>query len=152
MAGKRAAYSLAEVIIVILILGALAFIAVPRLNYGVITQRRAYGVAKTLAAGLRHARTLAITNALIHPTKPTFTLVIDAGNLSYRIVDDFNGAAVDSQTFGKNVTISCGSCNFQFGPLGNLVSGSSSITVTAGSDSYTITVKSSTGIVECTGG
>jgi len=150
MAGKRAGYSLAEVIVVVLILGALAFIAIPRLNYGVISQRQAHTVAKTLTAGLRHTRTLAITRAIAHPGQ-TFTLSITG--LTYRINDDFNGVAVDSQTFGGNVTITCGICAFQFGPLGELRSGSSSeITVEAEDKSYTITVKSGTGIVECTGG
>jgi prepilin-type N-terminal cleavage/methylation domain-containing protein len=149
MAGKRAGYSLAEVIIVVLILGALAFIAVPRLNYGVISQRKAHTVAKTLTAGLRHARTLAITRAIAHPNQ-TFTLSIDG--LTYRINDDFNGVAVDSQTFDGNITITCGICNFKFGPLGNLLEGGNEITVKTEDKSYTITIKSGTGIVECTGG
>jgi Tfp pilus assembly protein FimT len=150
MAGKRTGYSLAEVIIVVLIIGAMAFIAVPRLNFGVLYRQKAHTVAKTIVTDLRRTRTLAITKAATNPTG--YSLRITGS--TYQIIDDSNSATVGSQTIDSH--ISCGGdTQFLFGPLGNLRDESGDQLTVSDKDvsrTYTITVIRGTGIVECTGG
>jgi Tfp pilus assembly protein FimT len=149
MTGQRKAYSIIELMVVVLILGALTFIAVPRLNFGVLYRKQAHTVAKQIVTDLRRTRTLAIVNAANNTTG--FTLSISGS--SYQIIDDSNSVTVDSETIDPH--ISCGGgTTFSFGPLGNLRATASPLTVsdTAGTRTYTITVIPATGIVECTGG
>jgi hypothetical protein len=73
---------------------------------------------------------------------------------SYQIIDS-NAAATVVDTLTIDSPISCtGGSLFKFGPLGNLLTGSSATPVTVSSDgqTYTITIMPATGIVECTGG
>ncbi|MCJ7729597.1 MAG: hypothetical protein MUO27_06945, partial [Sedimentisphaerales bacterium] len=109
--------------------------------------KQAHIVAKTIVTDLRRTRTLAISKAATNPTG--FTLNITGS--SYQIIDDSNSVTVDSQTIDSH--ISCGGGTvFRFGPLGNLRASSTPLTVSAEGRTYTITVISGTGIVECTGG
>ena len=146
MAVKKTGYSLAEVIIVVLILGALTFIAVPRLNFGALRSRQAWMVAKTLVTDLRRTRTLAIVNAATNNTG--FSLSISGS--SYTIVDDSNSTTLETITIDSH--ISCGGdTQFLFGPLGSLRPGSGTgLTVSSDGKTYTISIVSATGIVKCT--
>jgi Tfp pilus assembly protein FimT len=147
MTGQRTGYSLIEAIMVVLIISALAFIAVPRLNFAALRHKQAHTVAMQVVTDLRRTRTMAISRAATNPTG--FTL--GRSGLSYQIIDDSNGVTVDSQTIAPQ--ISCGGdTEFRFGPLGNLRTGSGNqLTVSAEGRTYTITIVSGTGIVECTG-
>ena len=146
MAVKKTGYSLAEVIIVVLILGALTFIAVPRLNFGALHSQKAHTVAKTLVTDLRRTRTLAIVNAATNTTG--FSL--RRSGASYQIIDDSNSTTVDSLTIDSHITCG-GDTQFLFGPLGNLRTGSGTgLTVSSEGKTYTISIVSATGIVECT--
>ncbi|MBE3143442.1 MAG: hypothetical protein IMZ61_05890 [Planctomycetes bacterium] len=147
MTGKRTAYSLAEMIVVVLILGALAFIAVPRLNFAALHHKQAHTIAKKIVTDLRRTRTLAITRAATNQTG--YTLSISGSN--YQIIDDSNSVTVDSQTIDSHITCGGGTV-FSFGPLGNLRAGATPITVSSEGRTYTITIISATGIVQCTGG
>jgi Tfp pilus assembly protein FimT len=154
MSAKRTAYSLAEMIVVVMIIGALAFIAVPRLNFGVLGHKQANAAARQIATDLRRARTLAISKAVNNPSGYKLQMVGSSPYTSYQIIDS-NGAATVVDTLTINSGVSCtGGSLFKFGPLGNLLTGSSStpITISADGQTYTITVISSTGIVQCTGG
>jgi Tfp pilus assembly protein FimT len=154
MAAKRAAYSLAETIAVVLILGALAFIAIPQLNLSGLHHKQAYTIAKKIATDLRRARTLAISKAVNNSAGYGLQMVGSSPYTSYKIIDS-NSAATVVDTLTIDSPISCtGGSLFKFGPLGNLLSGSSTtpITVSADGITYTITVISATGIVECAGG
>jgi prepilin-type N-terminal cleavage/methylation domain-containing protein len=146
MAVKKTGYSLVEVIIVVLILGALTFIAVPRLDFGAVRSQQAWTVAKTLVTDLRRTRTLAIVNAATNTTG--FSL--RRSGASYQIVDDSNSTTVDSLTIDSHITCG-GDTQFLFGPLGNLRTGSGTgLTVSSQGKTYTISVVSATGIVKCT--
>ena len=57
------AYSLAELILVVMFIGILAAIAVPRINFGIISKQKVDTVAKKIVTDLRRTRSLAITNA-----------------------------------------------------------------------------------------
>jgi prepilin-type N-terminal cleavage/methylation domain-containing protein len=146
MAVKKTGYSLVEVIIVVLILGALTFIAVPRLDFGAVRSQQAWTVAKTLVTDLRRTRTLAIVNAATNTTG--FSL--RRSGASYQIVDDSNSTTVDSLTIDSHITCG-GDTQFLFGPLGSLRTGSGTgLTVSSQGKTYTISVVSATGIVKCT--
>jgi Tfp pilus assembly protein FimT len=154
MTAKRTAYSLAEMIVVVLILGAMAVIAIPRLNLTTIYSKQANAVAKKVATDLRRTRTLAISKAVNNPSGYKLQMVGSSPYTSYQIIDS-NVAATVVDTLTIDSGISCtGGSLFKFGPLGNLLTGSSStpITVSYGGKTYTITVISATGIVQCTGG
>ena len=147
MAAKRTAYSLAEMIVVVLILGVLTLIAIPRLNFAAMYHKQANAIAKKIVTDLRRTRTLAIANAANNTTG--FTLSVSGSG--YQIIDDSNSATVDSQTIDSQITCGGGTV-FSFGPLGNLRAGATPITVSYEGKTYTITVISATGIVQCAGG
>ncbi len=151
MAAKRTALTLIEMIAVVVILGALVFIAIPRLNFPALYRKQASAVAKQVVTDLRRTRTLAISNAVSHSAGYSLQMVGSSPYTSYKIVDVNSGTAVDSLTIGSPVSCTGGSI-FTFGPLGNLLTGSSTITVSSNNRTYTITVIPATGIVECTGG
>jgi Tfp pilus assembly protein FimT len=153
MAVKRTAYSLAEMIVVVMILGALAFIAIPKLNFAALYHKQANAIAKKIATDLRRTRTLAISKAVNNPAGYRLQMVGSSPYTSYQIVDANSGTVLDSQTIDSPISCTGGSL-FKFGPLGNLLTGSSATPITVSSEgkTYTITVISATGIVECTGG
>jgi len=154
MTGKRTAYSLAEMIVVVLILGALAVIAIPRLNFAALHHKQANTIARKIATDLRRTRTLAISKAVNNPSGYKLQMVGSSLYTSYQIIDSNSAATVvDTLTIDSGISCTGGSL-FKFGPLGNLLTGSSSTPITISSEgkTYTITVISATGIVECTGG
>ena len=153
MTGRRAAYSLVEMIVVVMILGAMAFIAIPRLNFTGLYSIQTNAVAKKIATDLRRTRTLAISYAANNTKGYTLQMVGSSPYTSYTIVDANSGATVSTLTIDSPISCTGGSL-FKFGPLGNLLSGSSStaISVSSSGKTYTITVISATGIVQCAGG
>ena len=151
MNGQRTAYSLAEVIMVVLILGALAFIAVPRLNLAALYHKQAHTVAKKIVTDLRRTRSLAIANAANNNAGFRLQMTGSSPYTGYQITDVNSGSTVDSQSIDSHISCAGGS-QFTFGPLGNLTGGGTQLTVTGQGRTYTITVISGTGIVECTGG
>jgi len=106
MTGKRTAYSLAEMIVVVMILGALAFIAIPRLNFAALHHKQAHTVAKKIVTDLRRTRMLAISNAATNTTGFRLQMVGSAPYSSYQIVDVNSGAVVpnSSQTIDSPVS------------------------------------------------
>jgi len=153
MTGKRTAYSLAEMIVVVMIIGALAFIAIPRLNFAALHHKQAHAIAKKIITDLRRTRTLAISKAANNPAGYRLQMVGSSPYTSYQIVDaNSSGTVVDSQTIDSPVSCTGGS-QFGFGPLGNLLTGSgTTLSVSSEGKTYTITVITGTGIAECTGG
>jgi Tfp pilus assembly protein FimT len=154
MTGKRTAYSLAEMIVVVLILGALAFIAIPRLNFTGLHHKQANAIAKKIATDLRRTRTLAISYAANNTKGYNLQMVGSSPYTSYKIVDANSMATVDTLTIDSPISCRGGSI-FKFGPLGNLLADSNAAPITVSSSegaTYTITVVSATGIVQCAGG
>jgi len=149
MTGRRKAYSLAEMLVVVMIIGAFTFIAIPRLNLSGLYHKQAHAVAKQVVTDLRRTRSLAITNAAVNPSGYKLTMTGSAPYSGYRIINDANSAIIDSLAIDPHVSCSNGS-EFRFGPLGNLLTGSSTqLTVSSDGRTYTITVISGTGIVKC---
>jgi Tfp pilus assembly protein FimT len=144
---------LAEMIVVVMILGALAVIAIPRLNFAALHHKQANAIAKQIATDLRRTRTLAISNAAKNTKGYNLQMLGPSPYTSYNIVDVNSGSAVDTLTIDSSVSCTGGAI-FRFGPLGNLLTGSSTtpISVSADGKTYTITIITATGIVQCTGG
>ena len=143
---------MAEVIIVVLIIGAIACIAVPRLNFAAIYRKQSHTVAKKITTDLRRTRTLAIVNAATNSTGFTLRMTGSSPYTGYQITNDANSAVVETQSLDSHITCT-GNSEFRFGPLGNLRSGSgTSLNVASSGRTYTITLISGTGIVKCSGG
>ena len=60
---ERKAVTLVELLIVVLIIGVMTFIAVPRMGFSIITGGKAQTTAQKIAAAIRYTRSLAIANA-----------------------------------------------------------------------------------------
>ena len=60
---QRKAVTLVELLIVVLLIGVMTFVAVPRMGLSLVNTGKAQTTAQTLAAAIRYCRTLAISNA-----------------------------------------------------------------------------------------
>ncbi len=150
IAQKRAAYSLIELVIIVLFLGIFAAIAVPRLNFSAISKQRADTVAWKIITDLRRTRSLAISNAANNTTGFALNMTGSAPYSGYEIQNIDTSAIVDSHTIDSEINC-IGGDQFQFGPLGNLKAGSDNqLTVSASGKTFTISITVATGIVKCT--
>ena len=152
MAEKREAFSLVELILIVAFLGIFAVIAVPRLNFAIISKQKADIVARKIVTDLRLTRRLAISDAANNTQGYELQMVTPLPYASYEIVDlSPPPTTVDSLTIDSDVSVTCPVAPvFRFGPLGNLKSGSGTeITVSAEGRSFTITLNSATGMVKC---
>ena len=152
MARCRKAFSIVELLIVVLIVAALTFITVPRLQFGTLYRKQAHTVAKKIVTDLRRTRSLAISNAANNSAGYKLIMVGSTPYGSYEIVNNDTGATVDTHTIDS--AIGCAGGNeFSFGPLGNLLSGSDTqLTISSQGRTFTITIVSATGAVKCAGG
>src|SRR4030065_1763134 len=146
MTKKSNAHTLIELIIIVAMLAALAFIVAPRLQFPTLYRKQADTVARKIVTDLRRTRQLAITNAVTNSNGYALSIT----GLTYQIVDG-NGTPIPNGTFSIDPQISCsGGTNFRFGPLGNLtVSDSNQLTVSADGKNFTISITSATGMIKC---
>ena len=150
MAKKRKAYSVIELIIIVLIVAALAFIAVPRLQFAALYRRQADTVARKIVTDLRRTRRLAISDAANNTNGFALNMTGASPYSAYEIVNLNTSATVDSHTIDSDISCT-GGATFQFGPLGNLKAGSDTqLTIAAKGKTFTITIISATGTVKCT--
>jgi Tfp pilus assembly protein FimT len=150
MGRQKKAFTLVEVILIVLFIGIMAFITVPRFSFSGTSRQKADDLARRLTTDLRRTRMLAISNAATNTAG--FKLVM-AGSpyTSYSIVDSNSSQTVDTQTIDPSVSCTGGG-TFMFGPLGNLLSGSDNqLVVSASGKIFTINITSATGMVQCTG-
>jgi Tfp pilus assembly protein FimT len=142
-------YSLAELVIVVVFVSALTMIAVPRMNFSIVTAKGAQALAKKIETSLRRTRQLAIADAASNTDGYQLRMNGVSPYTDYDIVNLDTSATVDSHTISSDVSCTNGSV-FNFGPMGNLLSGSDSqIDIAGGDDSFTITITSATGMVKC---
>jgi Tfp pilus assembly protein FimT len=150
MKKKRAAYSLVELVIVMIFLGVIATIAVPRLNYSTISGQKADTIAWKIVTDLRRTRSLAISNAAENTTGFALNMTGSSPYSGYEIQNLNTSAIVDSHSIDSNINCT-GSSQFKFGPLGNLLTGSGNqLVVSASGKTFTITLTTATGTVKCT--
>jgi type II secretory pathway pseudopilin PulG len=154
MGRQKKAFTLIEAILIVLFLGIVAVIAVPRFSFSAQSKQKAKSLAKKIVTDLRRTRMLAISNAATNSTGFTLKMTGSAPYSNYQITDDSStpGTVVDSQTIDSQVSVSCaGSGLFSFGPSGSVRSGSDvRITVSASGKTFTINITSATGMVKCT--
>lgn len=143
-------FTLVEAILVVLFLGILAAIAIPRLSLSASSKQKADCLAKKIVTDLRRTRRLAISNAATNTAGFKLNMTSSSPYTGYRIVNADSGETVDSQTIDPAVSCTGGD-EFKFGPLGNLLSGSDTqLTISADGKTFTIDITSATGMVKCT--
>ncbi len=139
-----------EMIIVVMWLGILAAIAVPRLNRASILKNKARTTARKIVADLRLTRRLAISDAANNTEGFNLQMVGPNPYTGYTIENDDTGETVDYHTLDSEVTCT-GGLAFLFAPFGNLKPLSDTqLNVSADGKSFTITIIPATGMVKCT--
>ena len=146
MEPQRKAVTLVELLVVVLLIGIMTFIAVPRMGLSIISGGRAQTTAQTLAAAIRHTRSLAIANAADVPQG--FSLNMTTDPTGFQIVNLKPPSQV-VETGSINPKVICSAGSFWFGPLGNVLQGTGTMTVECGVKKFKITVVSATGMVKC---
>jgi len=149
MARQKTALTLIEVILVVLFLGIMAAIAIPRLSLSTLSKQKADCLAQKIVTDLRRTRRLAISDAANNTAGFKLNMTGSSPYTGYDIVDANSDETVDSQTIDSSVSCT-GGATFQFGPLGNLLAGSDTqLSVAAEGKTFTITIISATGTVKC---
>lgn len=134
----------------VVLVGILAAIAVPRMNMAVIDEQKSHTFARKLAADLRYARQLALTHAAQNNQGYGLYLTGGGSYTAYEIRDLDTNDVIHSYPIDESVLVT-GGHEFRFGPLGNLLSGSDrQIQVTAGDREFNLAVQPATGAIVCT--
>lgn len=145
----RKAFSVAELIIVVIFIGILAVISVPRINFAIISKQKVDTVSEKIVTDLRRTRRLAIANAATN--NKGFSLKM-RGSVSYdryEVRDLKARTVVDSHEIDSEIVCK-GDKEFKFGPMGNLTAKSgNTLKVSSQGRSFTITIVSATGMVKC---
>jgi prepilin-type N-terminal cleavage/methylation domain-containing protein len=147
MASGKKGVTLVELLIVVIIIGVMTFVAVPRMGFSIITGSKAQTNAQKIAAAIRYARSLAIANAATN-TQGFSLNMTGSPYTGFQIVNLQTSDVNQTDSIASGVSCT-GANDFRFGPLGNRLLDSDSLTVSAGGKTYTITVVSATGMVKC---
>jgi len=150
MAKKRTAYSLVELIVVVVFLGIIAAIAVPRLNFSTISKQNADNTAWKIVTVLRRTRSLAISNAANNTAGFALNMTGSVPYTGYEIQNLDTSVTIDSRSIDSGINCAGGS-QFQFGPLGNLLDGSDNqLVISASGKTLTLDITAATGMIKCT--
>jgi len=142
-------YTLGELVAIVLILGILTCVAVPRLSFGILGGRQSELEARKLVTDLRRARSLAILHAATHPKGFALEIRREGGNTVCAILDVDRSEVVDSRPMATEVRCS-GATRFWFSGLGSLKDcGRTSLKLSDADRAFRITVVPSTGAVRC---
>jgi Tfp pilus assembly protein PilE len=146
---KRTAYSFIEIIIVVIFLGVIAAIAVPKLNFSVTSKQQAEALAGKIVTDLRRTRMLSISSAATNTAGFALNMTGSSPYTGYEIRNLDTSEVVDTFTIDSGVSCTGGD-NFQFGPLGNLLAGSDNqLVISASGKTCTISILTATGMVKC---
>ncbi len=152
MVRHKRGISFAELLVIVLLIGAFTAVAIPRMNFALISKQKADYHARKIVTDLRRARSLAITNAASNTAGYGISMTGAGPYTGYEIVDLDTSTTIDHGTFTIDSDVTCnGGSQFDFGPLGNLKAGSDTqLTVSANGKTFTIDIISATGIAKCT--
>jgi Tfp pilus assembly protein FimT len=148
MKAQRKGATLVEMLVVVLIIAAMIFVAVPRFSMATAQAGNAQTAAQKIAAGLRYTRSLAISNAATNSKGFSLNMTGSGSYTGFQIVDLSSGKVVKIETINSGVKCT-GANEFQFGPLGNRLIDSDSLIVSAGGKILNVAVVSATGMVQC---
>jgi type II secretory pathway pseudopilin PulG len=148
---QKTAFSLVELIIIVGFLAIFAVIAVPRLNFAIISKQKAEALAQKITTDLRLTRRLAISDAVNNVKGFELKMIGLPPYGSYEIENANTHVTVASHIIDSDVSVVCPTgTRFIFGPLGNLEPGSGTgINVSAEGKSFTITSITATGMIKC---
>ena len=142
-------YSLVELIIVVVFVSVLAMIAVPRINFSITTEKGAHALSKKITTDLRRTRQLAISDAASNTDGYQLQMNGTSPYTDYDIINLNTSTTINSHTINSDINCTNGE-TFNFGPMGNLLTGSDSqIDITGSDSSFTITITSATGMIKC---
>jgi len=137
-------------VVIVVFLGIIAAIAVPRLNFSATSKQKADTIARKIVTDLRRTRSLAISDAANNTAGFALNMTASEPYISYEIENLDTSETVDSHTIDSDINCT-GGAMFQFGPLGNLKVGSDTqLTVSASGKTFTISITAATGMVKCT--
>ena len=149
MARQKKAVTLVELMLIVLFIGIFAVVAIPRMNYSLISKHKADAFSRKIVTDLRRARSLAISDAADNTSGFALKMTGSSPYTGYEIKNLDTEEIVDSHVIASDVTCTGGD-EFNFGPLGNLLSGSDTeLTITSETNSFVITIISATGMVKC---
>ncbi|MHB0945654.1 MAG: prepilin-type N-terminal cleavage/methylation domain-containing protein [Sedimentisphaerales bacterium] len=146
---QRKAVTLVEMLVVVIIIAVMVFVAMPRFSMATAKAGSAETAAQKIAAGVRYARSLAISGAATN--RQGFSLNMtgaSSGYTGFQIVNLSSGQVVKTETIAAGVTCT-GANDFRFGTLGNRLIDSDSLTVSAGGKTLNVSVVSATGMAKC---
>lgn len=144
----KRAFSLVELVLMVIFVGILAAVAVPRLNFSAVSKQKADAAAGKIVTDLRRVRRLAISDAATNTAGFALKMTGSAPFAGYTIENLDTAATVDSHMIDSAVSCAGGSA-FNFGPLGNLLGGSDTqLTVSASGKTFTITITTATGMIK----
>lgn len=145
---RQTGYTLIEVVMVVVLLGVMTAVALPRLNFAVVRQSVARAEARRLVADLRRVRSMALRDAAIN--NKGFEMVMESSGVctGYEVCNLDSHATLYTYVFDDDVTVTAGTDKYDFGPLGDLTKGQGTeITVASEALSFTISFVATTGAV-----
>ncbi len=151
MIGKYKGFSLVEFVVIVAFVGILIAISVPRMRYSTLYKKQASATAKKMITDLRRTRALAISDAAENTSGYALNMTGSSPYSGYEIVNLSTSTTITNGTFTIDPDVSCtDGDNFQFGPLGNVLTGSDTqLTIAAEGKTYTITIIPATGMIQC---
>ncbi|MFA6186373.1 MAG: prepilin-type N-terminal cleavage/methylation domain-containing protein [Phycisphaerae bacterium] len=148
MKAQRKGVTLIEMLVVVLIIAAMVFVAVPRFSMATANAGSAQTAAEKISAGIRYTRSLAISNAATNTHGFSLNMTGSGSYTGFQIVSLSSGSVVKTETINQNATCT-GANDFRFGPLGNRLIDSDSLVVSGGGKTLNVAVVSATGMVKC---
>ena len=146
---KLNAFTLTELIVAVLVIGIIAAVSVPRMNFSTIGKLNADVQSKKMVSLMRRTRALAVSNAATNSSGYRLSMTGGSPYSGYEIIDIGSSSTVDTGSIDSNIGCTGGS-TFNFGPMGNRLSPTGTMLVVSdGGSIYNITVVSATGMVKC---
>ena len=142
-----AAFSLIELLLVVVLLAVIAVVAIPRFGLDTLGGLAATTTTRKIASDMRLARSLAISRATTNSQGYAVRMTGAAPYSGYEIVNIMTGETVSTKIISSDVSCT-GDSEFRFGPLGSLSPGyGTALLVSGQGKQYALTLTSATGSV-----